>query len=142
MTTEILVTSEAGDKIATKANVSFQSGAAGGTTIVVSPDIVKQTIIGIGSSFTESSAFVLAHLDPAARARRDGQDIRRARRKLLADANADRQRQISRSRASTATRKWRTTRSLQHFSIASDKDGFARDGVSRHQGRDASTCCR
>jgi glucosylceramidase len=27
------------------------------------PDIRKQTIVGIGSSFTESSAFVLAHLD-------------------------------------------------------------------------------
>ena len=67
-TTEILVTSEAGDKLATKENVSFQVGDPSGTTVVVSPDIVKQTIVGIGSSFTESSAFVLAHLEPAARA--------------------------------------------------------------------------
>ena len=62
-TTEILLTSEAGDKIATKGNVSFREGAGGGTRIVIRPDVVKQTITGIGSSFTESSAYVLAHLD-------------------------------------------------------------------------------
>ncbi|MGB5721365.1 MAG: hypothetical protein WBM34_11790, partial [Woeseiaceae bacterium] len=67
MTTEILVTSEAGDKLATKENVSFQVGDPRGTTVSVDPGLVKQTIVGIGSSFTESSAFVLAHLDPAAR---------------------------------------------------------------------------
>ena len=63
-TTQILSTSEAGDKLATKANVAFKAGKPSGTTIVIRPDIVKQTIVGIGSSFTESSAFVLAHLDP------------------------------------------------------------------------------
>ena len=62
-TAEILLTSEAGDKITTKENVSFREGAGGGTTVVIRPDVVKQTITGIGSSFTESSAYVLAHLD-------------------------------------------------------------------------------
>ena len=62
-TTEVLLTSEAGEKIASQENRSFRDGAIKGTTIIVRPDIVKQTITGIGSSFTESSAFVLAHLD-------------------------------------------------------------------------------
>jgi len=62
-TSEILLTSEGGDKIAKKENVSFRNGQAEGTVIQIKPEIVKQTIDGIGSSFTESSAFVLAHLD-------------------------------------------------------------------------------
>lgn len=65
---EILVTSEAGDKLAIKDNVTFQPGESSGTAVIVSPRTEKQTIVGIGSSFTESSAFVLAHLEPAARA--------------------------------------------------------------------------
>ena len=66
-TSEILLTSEAGDKLATKNNQPFREGAASGTRIIVRPDKVKQTIAGIGTSFTESSAFVLAHLAPAQR---------------------------------------------------------------------------
>jgi len=62
-TSEILLTSEGGDKIAKKDNVAFRNGQAEGTVIQIKPEIVKQTIDGIGSSFTESSAFVLAHLD-------------------------------------------------------------------------------
>jgi len=62
-TSEILLTSESGDKIARQKNVSFKDGKAEGTVIHIKPEIVKQTIDGIGSSFTESSAFVLAHLD-------------------------------------------------------------------------------
>ena len=66
-TTEILVTSEAGDRLASKENVPFQVGKADGTIIQVYPERVKQTIDGIGTSFTESSAYVLAHLEPAKR---------------------------------------------------------------------------
>jgi len=66
-TKEIYVTSEGGDKIALKDNVSFARGEPVGTVIKIDPDIIKQTMDGIGSSFTESSAFVLAHLDPAQR---------------------------------------------------------------------------
>ena len=62
-TAEILVTSEAGEKIALQDNRRFRRGSIEGTTITIRPDILKQTITGIGSSFTESSAFVLAHLD-------------------------------------------------------------------------------
>ncbi len=67
-THEILVTSEAGDRLAVRENVRFARGEdPGGTAIVVRPDRLKQTIDGIGSSFTESSAFVLAHLVPSVR---------------------------------------------------------------------------
>lgn len=67
-TAEILVTSESGDKIAKKDNVSFKDGKPVGTIIQIMPDRVKQTIDGIGTSFTESSAFVLAHLEAEQRA--------------------------------------------------------------------------
>lgn len=66
-TNKIYVTSESGDKIAEKENVHFIKGKTEGTIININPDIIKQTIDGIGSSFTESSAFVLAHLDPQKR---------------------------------------------------------------------------
>lgn len=66
-THQILVTSEAGDKLALKDNVTFQEGQGDGIRIVVNPERRKQTLVGIGTSFTESSAFVLAHLDPADR---------------------------------------------------------------------------
>jgi glucosylceramidase len=62
-TLEILSTAENGDTIARKVNVAFKKGKPGGTVILVKPEIVKQTIDGIGTSFTESSAFVLAHLN-------------------------------------------------------------------------------
>jgi len=62
-TSQILVTSESGDKMAVKDNVAFTKGKAQGNVIHVKPDSVKQTMDGIGSSFTESSAYVLAHLD-------------------------------------------------------------------------------
>jgi glucosylceramidase len=62
-TLEILSTAENGDVSARKENVAFKKGKPVGTVISVRPEIVKQTIDGIGTSFTESSAFVLAHLD-------------------------------------------------------------------------------
>ena len=67
-TTEVIVTSEAGDKLASKDNVRFENGRAAGTVIEIDPEAVGRTLVGIGSSFTESSAFVLAHLEPDARA--------------------------------------------------------------------------
>jgi glucosylceramidase len=68
ITQENLVTSEAGDKIAEKQSITFVEGKASkGTIIKINPSITKQTMDGIGSSFTEASAFVLAHLDEAKR---------------------------------------------------------------------------
>ena len=69
VTKENFVTSEAGDKIAPKENISFIKGQVPkGNVIKINPSIIKQEIDGIGSSFTESSAFVLAHLDKKKRA--------------------------------------------------------------------------
>ena len=66
---EVLLTSEAGDRLASKENITFQSGLAeAGPVIRIQPDLIKQTLSGIGTSFTESSAFVLAHLPVAQRA--------------------------------------------------------------------------
>lgn len=65
---EVLLTSEAGDKLTSKDNIQFFPGRAKGDAVIhLRPDILKQTLLGIGSSFTESSAFVLAHLDTRAR---------------------------------------------------------------------------
>lgn len=61
-TYEILLTSAAGEKLEKQENVKFQTGKATGNIIQIYPESIKQTIEGIGSSFTESSAFVLAHL--------------------------------------------------------------------------------
>ena len=61
-TVEILVTSEKGDRLASRNNVDFTFGQAEGIVINVQPEMIKQTLHGIGTSFSESSAFVLAHL--------------------------------------------------------------------------------
>jgi len=122
-TTQILLTSEAGDKLATQKNVSFQKGTPNGTTVVISPDVVKQSIVGIGSSFTESSAFVLAHLDPEARAG--------VMDKIFGERGAN----FSLTRTPIGSTDFSVEgkysyaevpddRSLDHFSIAPDKDGF------------------
>ena len=67
-TSEILLTSEAGAKVSPQPNLTFQQGKAQGKVITIRPDIIKQNILGIGTSFTESSAFVLAHLSKEKRA--------------------------------------------------------------------------
>ena len=66
-TQKIYITSESGDKMSEQENVRFIRGKAKGTVLTVNPDSVKQTMDGIGSSFTESSAFVLSHLEPSRR---------------------------------------------------------------------------
>ena len=51
-TTEILLTSEAGNKMAVLQNQPFSAGHSAGTRVVIRPNIIKQTISGIGTSFT------------------------------------------------------------------------------------------
>jgi glucosylceramidase len=124
MTQEILLTSEAGDKIAPQQNLIFQQGTATGKVIVVRPDIKKQKIIGIGTSFTESSAFVLAHLTKDKRAEvmeniygEKGANFSIARTHIGAtDFAVD-------GRYSYAERK--DDANLTSFSIAVDSDGFS-----------------
>jgi len=78
---EILLTSESGHKLASMDVVPFRPGRADGTVIAVDPDSTKQTIDGIGTSFTESSAFVLAHLEPEQR--------REVMRRIYGESGAD-----------------------------------------------------
>ena len=59
---EVLQTSAQGDKLSRRPNIIFGGGVAEGNVINVLPGNLKQTLSGIGASFTESSAFVLAHL--------------------------------------------------------------------------------
>ncbi len=62
-TSEIILTSAAGARQEIQDNVAFKTGTATGVVVTILPDQIKQTIDGIGTSFTESSAFVLAHLE-------------------------------------------------------------------------------
>lgn len=125
-TSEILLTSEKGDRLASKANVGFVSGRAKGTVVHVQPEIVKQVLHGIGSSFTESSAFVLAHLG-----REERQEVMN---RIYSEQGAN----FSLSRtvigASDFSVKGRYSyddvsgdTSLKHFSIAPDLDGFSKE---------------
>ena len=61
---QVLVTSESGDVLKKHENVVFQKRQASGEKLVVSVDLndKRQVINGIGTSLTESSAFVLACL--------------------------------------------------------------------------------
>jgi len=122
--TEVLLTCEAGDKIASKDNVVFESGLAQGCVIHVQPDATKQTLLGIGTSFTQSSAFVLAHLERDAREEvmnqiygEQGANFSFARTHIGAcDFSVE-------GKYSYAEREGDT--SLAHFSIAPDKGGFS-----------------
>lgn len=129
-TTSVLVTSESGDKLATKPNVQFRDGESAGTRVVIRPEHRKQTIVGIGSAFTEASAFVLAHLEPDDRRdvmRRifseDGANFSMARTTI---GSTDFSVEGKHSYASVAG-----DAKLEHFTIDVDRDGFS---VSRHPG--------
>ena len=66
-TTEVRVTSEAGDKYALKEAITFRKGQSPMPLVTVDPTDERQTIDGFGASITESSAFVLACLTPEQR---------------------------------------------------------------------------
>ena len=124
-TQQILVTSEAGDKIATKANLSFQNGVATGRVITINPEIKKQTLVGIGTSFTESSAFVLAHLS------------KEQRQEVMRNIYSDQGANFSIARTPIAATDFAVNgqfsyaeqvddKQLSSFSIEVDSDGFSR----------------
>ena len=124
-TADVWVTSEQGDKIARKPNVSFVEGPGEGTVVRIFPDKVNQTITGIGSSFTESSAFVLAHLD------------KDARREVMANIYGEDGANFSLARTPIGSTDFSVVgkysyapvegdAGLESFSIAVDKDGFDR----------------
>lgn len=123
-TKEIYVTSESGDKMAVKENVRFVRGTPEGTVIRIEPGVIKQTMDGIGSSFTESSAFVLAHLAPA--------DRKEVMKKLFSEEGANFSLTRTHIGACDFSVKGRysyldkvgDTR-LESFSVAPDREGFS-----------------
>lgn len=66
-TSGIIVTAEDGRVHAPLDDVTFESRPARGAVVRVFGDRPRHTIDGIGTSFTESSAYVLAHLEPTIR---------------------------------------------------------------------------
>lgn len=128
---EVLQTSRQGDRIAPKENVIFNKNAlAEGGFIKVSPDIFKQVLSGIGTSFTESSAFVLAHLKPEQRAE--------VMHKIFSEEGANFS--LTRTHIGScdfcveghyAYAEKAGDINLQHFSIQSDQHGFK---TSQHPG--------
>ncbi|GGA65132.1 glycosyl hydrolase [Neiella marina] len=125
-TSEIIVTSEAGDVQALKPNVVFADQAQSAQAVItISPEIKKQTIVGIGSSFTESSAFVLAHLEPQQRAEvmqnvygEEGANFSLTRSPIGAtDFSVEGQWSYADVEGDV---------SLKHFSIEEDKNGFSK----------------
>ncbi|MBT8141346.1 MAG: glycosyl hydrolase [Gammaproteobacteria bacterium] len=129
-TTEILLSSEQGHKMSIQDSLPFQDGYASGIRIEIYPEQVKQTLTGIGTSFTESSAFVLAHLEPAKRQEvmqniyaQSGANFSIARTPI---GSTDFSVEGKQSYADVAG-----DASLKHFSIAMDKDGFQK---SRYPG--------
>lgn len=129
---KVISTSEAGDKLALKDNVSFVEGRPdpAANIISISPESIRQTLVGIGSSFTESAAFVLAHLDVDDRAEvmrnifgSQGADFPIARTPMGA-TDFSLQGRYSYADVPGDTR-------LEHFSIDADRDGFSQ---SSHAG--------
>lgn len=123
-TREVIVTSESGDKMAVKENVRFVRGTPEGTVIRLEPEVLKQTMDGIGSSFTEASAFVLAHLDPAAR--------KEVMNKLFSEGGANFSLARTHIGACDFTVKGRYSyldkvgdTGLESFTVAPDKEGFS-----------------
>lgn len=126
VTSEIIVTSENGDKLAAKENVSFKKGYAGNNVILVRPEEVKQTLHGIGTSFTESSAFVLAHLTADKR--------QQVMERIYGEqgANFSIARTVIGATDFSVKGRWsyddvRDDTKLDHFSIAPDLDGFSEE---------------
>ena len=126
-TTQILVTSESGDKLAVKSNIGFKIAAVDEqkNRLVIQPSIVKQTITGIGSSFTESSAFVLAHLETE------------QRDKIMQDVYSENGANFSLARTPIGATDFSVEgkysyaevaddAALENFSIEVDQDGFSR----------------
>ena len=121
---QVLLTSAAGDRLASKKNIEFHSGKAdSGASIRVFPEHLRQRLEGIGSSFTESSAFVLAHLEPAQRA------------EVMANIYGEQGANFALARTPIGATDFSVEgkysyapvsgdRALQHFDIGVDEDGF------------------
>jgi len=121
---EVLLTSAQGDKMAQVENIHFHDGIADRNVIEVRPDVLKQSLLGIGTSFTESAAFVLAHLAPECRA------------EVMANLFSAQGANFSLGRTPIGSCDFCVNGNysyadvpgdmeLQHFSVVPDEDGFA-----------------
>ncbi len=123
--TEVLVTSESGKKCETIQPVTFTKGVADGA-VVVNPAATKQALDGFGASLTESTAFVLACLEPEQRRAvleeffgQDGANFSAARTVVGAsDFTVEGNYSYDDVAGDTA---------LTHFSLEVHKDGFSPD---------------
>ena len=122
---QVWVTSEAGDKCTEGEAVVFYKGAMDGA-IVVNPDEQRQTIDGFGGSLTESSAFVLACLPKEQRQAileelygEKGANFTVTRTQIGAsDFSVEGKYSLAEEEGDTA---------LLSFSLDRDKEGFAKD---------------
>lgn len=123
---EVISTSEGGDRLSLKPNVAFVQGEAQGNVIRIFPDRQRQTLSGIGTSFTEASAYVLAHLEPD------------ARDKVMRDIFSDTGANFSLARTPIGSCDFcvegnysyasvEEDMELSHFDISVDTDGFCND---------------
>jgi glucosylceramidase len=125
MTSErVWVTAEGKEPLSEMPNLVFNPGVARGVRVAIQPDVRKQILRGIGTSFTEASAFVLAHL-PSERRRtlmetifgRDGANFALART-MIASSDF--------SVVGKYTYAPDPKARLGDFSVAVDEDGFSR----------------
>ncbi|MDG1114309.1 MAG: glycoside hydrolase family 30 beta sandwich domain-containing protein [Pseudomonadales bacterium] len=125
VSTEVLLTSAEGHKLAVMAPVRFYPSDSRPKVlqVLVDPLKTRQTVTGIGTSFTESSAYVLAHLPDA------------ARRSVMAQLFSDEGANFSLARTPIGATDFSVEGKydyapvpddlgLQHFSIAEDRLGF------------------
>jgi len=125
-TTEVRLTSEAGDKYALKEAITFRKGQSPMPLFTINPDDERQTIDGFGASITESSAFVLACLTPEQRAM--------VIRELFGEEGANFSATRTVIGSSDFTLKGHYSyddvpgdEALEHFSLAVHQDGWSRD---------------
>ena len=126
MTRSVMLTAESGERITQQDALELKEGRASGLVIEVFPEQKRQQIHGIGSSFTESTAFVLAHLEA---------DVRKD---LMQEVFSDEGANFSVARAVMAATDFSVEgrfsycdvvddTALAHFSIDVDSDGFSRE---------------
>lgn len=123
---QVLVTSESGDVLTEKENIVFVKGEADGPTVSIDLVNKRQTIDGIGSSLTESSAFVLACISPT--------DRKEILEELFGESGANFP--ITRTHIGSCDFSVEGKYSyaevegdmdLEHFTLAPDKEGFPRE---------------
>lgn len=124
-TSNVLVTSSSGEVLSQKDNITFRKKTPEGPTVTIDLENPRQTIDGIGSSLTESSAFVLASVS---------QDTRRSiLEELFGESGANFP--ITRTHMGSCDfsvegrysyAEVENDLNLEHFTLQPDKQGFSK----------------